>query len=233
MTSDWGVAGDDGGGIVSGWMLAQALAWPVVIEMVNVLSKNSVGVACVVNQHPVGAFGADAADEPFRVAVCSGRAGRNLDDVDAFGSKDGVESSSELRVPVADEKTEGTDPVTEVHQEIAGGLGGPDRSRMSSHPEQMDSSGAHLHDEQDVQPAQPDGVERKKVGGQQPAGLGTQEGRPPGVATPGCRPSRAAAKIRRIVLAPTRCPSPTSSPWRRRYPQDGLSRARRSTRARI
>jgi len=39
VTSDWGVAGDDGGGIVSGWMLAQALVWPVVIEMANVLIR--------------------------------------------------------------------------------------------------------------------------------------------------------------------------------------------------
>jgi hypothetical protein len=31
-----------------------------------------VGVSRVVNQHPVGAFGADAADEPFRVAVRPG-----------------------------------------------------------------------------------------------------------------------------------------------------------------
>src|SRR5438045_7193262 len=106
--------------------------------MADVLIKNHVGVACVVNQHSVGAFDADAADEPFRVAIRPGRAGRTLDDVDAFGSEDGIESSSELRVPVADEKTEGADPVAEVHQEVAGGLGGPDRGRVSSHPEQMD-----------------------------------------------------------------------------------------------
>jgi hypothetical protein len=94
-------------------MLAQALVWPVVIEMTDVLIKNHVGVACVVNQHSVGAFGADAADEPFRVAVRPGRAGRNLDDIDAFGGEDGIEGSSELRVPVADQKAEGADPVTE------------------------------------------------------------------------------------------------------------------------
>jgi hypothetical protein len=147
VTSDWGVAGNDSGGIVSGWMLAQVLVWPVVIETADVLSKNTVGVACVVNQHPVGAFGGDAADEPSRVVIRPGRAGRNLDDVNAFGSKDGIESSRELRV----------------------------RSRMRK---------------------------REKVGGQQSAGLGAQEGPPPGVATPGGGPSRAAARIRRIVLAP-------------------------------
>jgi len=99
VTPDRGVAGDDGGGIVSGWTLAQALVRPVIIEMADVLIKNRVGVSRVVNQHPVGAFGADAADEPFRVAVRPGRAGRSLDDVDAFRSEDGIKSSSELRVP--------------------------------------------------------------------------------------------------------------------------------------
>jgi len=71
---------------VSGWILAHALVWPVVIEMADVLIKNYVGVACVVNQYSVGAFGADAADEPFRVTIRPGRAGRTLDDVDAFGN---------------------------------------------------------------------------------------------------------------------------------------------------
>jgi hypothetical protein len=48
----------------------------------------------------------------------------------------------------------------------------------------MDSSGTHFPDEQDIKAAQPDGVESEKVGGQQPGGLGAQEGPPPGVATP-------------------------------------------------
>jgi hypothetical protein len=51
----------------------------------------------------------------------------------------------------------------------------------------MDSSGAHFHDEQDVKAAQPDGVEGEEIGGQQPGGLGAQEGPPPSVATSWCR----------------------------------------------
>jgi hypothetical protein len=42
-------------------------------------------------------------------------------------------------------------------------------------------------DEQDIKTAQPDGVEGEEVGGQQPGGLGAQEGPPPGVATSWCR----------------------------------------------
>jgi len=39
---------------------------------------NSYGVSFVVDQHPVGAFGADAADEPFRITVRPGRPRRDL-----------------------------------------------------------------------------------------------------------------------------------------------------------
>jgi hypothetical protein len=50
-------------------VLIQALVRAVVIEMTHVAVKNNAGVSLVVDQQPVGAFRADAADEPFRVAV--------------------------------------------------------------------------------------------------------------------------------------------------------------------
>ena len=48
--------------------MIQALMRTVVIEMAHVAVKHSSGVSFVVGQQPVGAFGADAAGEPFRVA---------------------------------------------------------------------------------------------------------------------------------------------------------------------
>jgi hypothetical protein len=60
----------------------------------------------------------------------------------------------------------------------------PVRGRVSSHPEEMDPSGAHFHDEQHVKAAQPEGLEGEEIGGQQPGGLSAQEGPPPSVATP-------------------------------------------------
>jgi hypothetical protein len=70
---DRGVAGDRGGGVVGWWVLIQALVRAVVIEVAHVAVKNSSGVSLVVDQQSVGALGADAADEPFRVAVRPGR----------------------------------------------------------------------------------------------------------------------------------------------------------------
>jgi hypothetical protein len=43
---------------------------------------------------------------------------------------------------------------------------------------------------------------------------------------------RAVPRIRRIAPAPMRCPSRVSSPWMRRCPQRGFSRANRTTRSR-
>jgi hypothetical protein len=77
---------------------------PVVIEMAHVQVEHSVGVSFVVDQHPVGAFSADAADESFRVAVCPGTTGRAFDHFDAFAGGHGVEGIGELGVPVADQE---------------------------------------------------------------------------------------------------------------------------------
>ena len=69
------MAGDRGGGVVGWRVLIQALVRAVVIEVAHVAVKNSSGVSFVVDQQSVGALGADAADEPFCVAVRLGVCG--------------------------------------------------------------------------------------------------------------------------------------------------------------
>jgi hypothetical protein len=106
---DGGAVRDRGGGVVGWWVLAQALVRAVVIEMAHVLVEHGAGVSFVVDQQPVGAFGADAGDEPFCVVVRPGCTGRDLHHVDGFGGEDGVEGSGELGVPIADQEAEGAD----------------------------------------------------------------------------------------------------------------------------
>ena len=86
------------------WVLIQALVRAVVVEVAHVAVKNNSGVSLVVDQQSVGAFGADAAHEPFRVAVRLGCPRRDLDHGDAFGGQDGIKGGGEFRVPVADQK---------------------------------------------------------------------------------------------------------------------------------
>ena len=79
MTPDRGVEADDGVGIVAGRVLVEALVWAVVVEVAYVLVEDGAGVLFVVDQHPVGVFFTDAADEAFCIAVGSRRAGRALE----------------------------------------------------------------------------------------------------------------------------------------------------------
>jgi hypothetical protein len=99
---DWCLDWDDGGRVVLGWVLVEALMWPVRVEMVNIVVEHCPGVLLVVDQETVGAFFADAADESFRVEVRSACSGGDFDCVDAFGGEDGVEGGGEFRVAVAD-----------------------------------------------------------------------------------------------------------------------------------
>jgi hypothetical protein len=74
----------------------------VVIEVTHVPVKNNSGVSLVVDQESVGALGADAPNEPFRVAVRLGRPRRDRDHGDAFRGQDGIKGGGEFGVPVAD-----------------------------------------------------------------------------------------------------------------------------------
>ena len=148
----------------------------VVIEMAHIPVKNNSGVSLVVDQQPVGAFRADAANKPFRIAVRLGRARRDLDHGDAFGGEDGIKGRGEFAVPVTDHKAEGADAVTEVYQQVASGLSGPGRCGMGGDAEEMDPAGADFHHKQNVKAAQRDGVEGEEVGGRQSGGLSAQEG---------------------------------------------------------
>jgi hypothetical protein len=77
--SDRGIERDHGGGVVAGRVLVESLVRPVVVEMALVLVKDGAGVSFVVDQQPVGALGADAADEPLRIAVRLWCLGRDFD----------------------------------------------------------------------------------------------------------------------------------------------------------
>ena len=126
----------------------------------------------------------------------------DLDHVDALGAEDGVEGVGELGVPVADEEAERGGPVAQVREQVAGGLGGLGCGGVGGHPVQVHCASLDLHDGQDVEPAQSDGVEGEEVGGQQTCGLGTQEGSPVGVGLRWCRAEPAAVRIRRMVAVP-------------------------------
>ena len=76
-------------------------------------------------------------DQAFADCVGSGRSGWTGQDSDAIRGEDRIEGPTKFGVAVPQHKLDGGDPVGEVHQQIAGGLGGPRPGRVCTHPERM------------------------------------------------------------------------------------------------
>ena len=146
--------------------------------------------------------------------------------------EDRVEGGGELAVPVADHESELGGVVAEVHQEVAGLLGDPGAGGVGGDRGEVHAAAAVLDHDQEVVAVQEDGVDVGEVDGEDRVGLRGQELSPgrPDRRGAGSRP--AFLRMVQTVDAAIRWPSPTSSPWRRRYPHRGFSRAIRNTSAR-
>src|SRR6266536_3369552 len=170
-----------------------------------------------------GALSPDTSDEAFRITVRARRPGWSPDNHDVLGGEHGVERSGELRVSVADQESKAGDLIAEVHDQVAGPLGGPLGGRMGRDAQDVHPAAGDLHDEQHVQPAQGDRVKVEKSVASSPEACARRNVRQLVSTSRGAGPILAAARIRRIVRAPTRCPSPTSSPCTRRCPHARFS----------
>jgi hypothetical protein len=165
--------------------------WTVLVEVTLVLAEDAASVTFVVDQHPVGAFSADAPNEPFRVAVGPGRPRWSPDHLHAFGGEYLVKAAGELRVSVADQEPKGRGSRTQIHDQVAGLLGCPCGRWVGGDAEDVHAPGSDLHHHQHVQPSQGDGVDVEEVGREQPGRLRSQEGPPAGVELAGRWPDPA------------------------------------------
>ena len=143
------------------------------------------------DERQVQALSTQAPDEPLRVAVRPRRANRRLDRPGADRGEHGVERGGELGVPIADQELELRGPFPDVSEQVAGLLGGPLPRRVRRHTQDVDPTGADLHHEEHIQPAQQHGVHVQEVTRQQTTCLGGEE-LPPGRV----RPPRRRAKLR-------------------------------------
>jgi hypothetical protein len=142
-------------------------------------------------------------DHAFADRVRSERLGWTGQGPDVIRSEDSVERPAESAGAVPEHKLEGGDALGEVHQQVAGGLGGPCSGRVCAHLEQMCSAGAMLDCDQDLDPPEHDGVHGHEVHGEDGLGLGGKE------LAPGWTRSRwGGIKCRRRAESAT--------PWRQR-----------------
>ena len=126
-----------GGRIVAWRAKLQRSMWPLAVVVGGVPGQDKPQVVFAEDQEAVGGFGSGGADEAFGEAVRSRTSRRDLHGVDADVSQDGVERGGELAGSVADEEPEGGGAVVEVHQQVAGLLGGPGSGWMACRPEDV------------------------------------------------------------------------------------------------
>jgi len=153
--------------------------------MGGVRSKHQAQVPLAEDQHPVGDLGSDGQHEAFGEAVRAWTPRRDLDHLNSCVRQDRVERGRELSGPVADEESEPADVLAEVHQQVAGPLGGPGSVGMPGHAQHVQGAVADLEHEQHVEPLQRErAVDMEEVDGEHAGGLGAQELPPAGVGVP-------------------------------------------------
>ena len=89
------------------------------------------------DQHPVGDLGPDREDEAFGEAVRPWTPRRDLDHLDARVRQDRIELRRELTGRIANEEPEPADVPAEIHQQVAGLLGGPRPVGMRGHAQHV------------------------------------------------------------------------------------------------
>jgi hypothetical protein len=99
------------------------------------------------DQHPVGDLSPGSEHEPLRGCIRSRTAGRDLHGLDASAGQDRVKRRGELPRPITDKEPEVRCAVPEVHQEVAGLLGGPGAVGMGGDPEDVHVTALDLDDE--------------------------------------------------------------------------------------
>ena len=107
------------------WAQFAGAVWPLTVVVSNVFREHRMQVPLTEDQHAVGEFGSDGADEPFGETVPLRAAWRNSDYLYAHIGKDGVEGCGELASPVANEDPELGHAIAQIHHEVADLLGSP------------------------------------------------------------------------------------------------------------
>jgi hypothetical protein len=110
---------------------------PLCVVVRGVLGEHPAQVSLPEDQHPVGELGAGSQYEAFGEAVRPRAPRWDLDHLDARILEHRVERRRELTGPIADEEPESRGAFAEVHQEVAGLLGGPRSVGMAGHAQDV------------------------------------------------------------------------------------------------
>ena len=125
-----------------GGELAEGSVWSRAIEMHQVDGDGPTQVPLVDDQHVVQQFPAQCADHSLADRVRSRCLWRSSQYADALRGEHRVEGFGEPGVPVTYQELNGADAMSEVHDEIAGGLHGPGAGRVRGVPDEVHTARA-------------------------------------------------------------------------------------------
>lgn len=175
-------------------------------------------------------FSTDRSDPPFGERVRDRCSDWRLEDFEAFGSEDLVEGVDELAAAVAYECAGAVEVFGVAQEQVARCLGGPQPGRVRGDAGVEHAAGFDVDEEQHVVAAKGGGVDGEEVGCDR--SLGAQKPGPGDRRTFGCRVDAIILEDLPDGRGGEVWPRPTSSPWMRRCPQVGFSRASRTIRRR-
>jgi hypothetical protein len=114
--ADFGVEREQDRVVVVGWAVATAaaLVGPMAVEVLRALGQDDGRVPLVLDQHPVGALGADGPHEPFGNPLAAASRGGPEPDLNILGGEHGVEAVGVLPAAVSDQVGEGAGALAEV-----------------------------------------------------------------------------------------------------------------------
>src|SRR6266487_2747102 len=150
--------------------------------MVDVDAQHALEMAAIQDQQPVETLGADGADEPLGVGVCLWCSDRRVDHLDALAPEDLVEGGGELAVVVVDQEAHPLEHAGKA--EIARLLGYPGAGRVGRAARQVDLAVSEFDEEEHVEAAQRDRVDREEVARQHARSLLAEEVAPARACTP-------------------------------------------------
>lgn len=155
-----------------GWSAALGAVWPVLVVVRQVLGEHLPQVSFTIDEQVVGAFPAQGTNPALADRVCPGRLDRSPDDLDAFGSEDGVEAGGVFGVPVPDQEPK---RCLEVHEQVTGLLGHPRPGRVLGEAKKVHSSSGVLDTDKHVEPLAQEGVDMQEVDRENAASLCGEE----------------------------------------------------------
>src|SRR6185437_12052784 len=155
------------------------------------------------------------------------------DRCNAAVGKNRIERCGVPAVTVSDQVGHGGVSVLQVHDQVPGHLGGPGCGGVCGRAEDADAAGGVLDDCENVESRSGQGADFTEVGSEEGVCLAAQEGGPGQVIAVRRRLDAVDLEDLPDGGGATLSPKMASSPWILRYPQLGLSCARRRTRTRM